>query len=403
MRLSSAQIFNQSISSVLQKQTATSKILEQLSSGKKVNTAGDDPVAAIGIDNLNQKNALADQFIKNIDYATNRLAVTESKLGNAEDLTASIRDQVLRAINGTLSESERQMVADEMKGSLEELLSIANSKDESGNYMFSGFNTDKEPFAFDNSTPPQIVYRGDSGVSSSLVQTGVALGTNIPGDSAFMKAPNGLGDYSVNYLANQQGDFSVKTAKVVDDSTYIADTYTFNFSDNGSGGTNLQVLDSANNPVANVANFDATTPISVNGIEVKIDGKPSAGDSFTMEPQAEVSIFNTISNALALIQDPNSANTPQGKAQLAQILNNIDSGVNQISSARSVAGNSLKMTESYKASHTEEKVVNTSALSLLEDLDYAAAITEFEKQQLALNAVSSVFSKVGSVSLFDFI
>lgn len=403
MRLSSAQIFNQSISSVLQKQTATSKILEQLSSGKKVNTAGDDPVAAIGIDNLNQKNALADQFIKNIDYATNRLAVTESKLGNAEDLTASIRDQVLRAINGTLSESERQMVADEMKGSLEELLSIANSKDESGNYMFSGFNTDKEPFAFDNSTPPQIVYRGDSGVSSSLVQTGVALGTNIPGDSAFMKAPNGLGDYSVNYLANQQGDFSVKTAKIVDDSTYIADTYTFNFSDNGSGGTNLQVLDSANNPVANVANFDATTPISVNGIEVKIDGKPSAGDSFTMEPQAEVSIFNTISNALALIQDPNSANTPQGKAQLAQILNNIDSGVNQISSARSVAGNSLKMTESYKASHTEEKVVNTSALSLLEDLDYAAAITEFEKQQLALNAVSSVFSKVGSVSLFDFI
>ena len=47
--------------------------------------------------------------------------------------------------------------------------------------------------------------------------------------------------------------------------------------------------------------------------------------------------------------------------------------------------------------------MNTSALSLLEDLDYASAITEFEKQQLALNAVSSVFSKVGSVSLFDYI
>jgi len=66
MRLSSAQIFNQSITSVLQKQTATSKILEQLSSGKKVNTAGDDPVAALGIDNLNQRNALVDQFMKNM-------------------------------------------------------------------------------------------------------------------------------------------------------------------------------------------------------------------------------------------------------------------------------------------------------------------------------------------------
>ncbi|WP_330130875.1 flagellar hook-associated protein FlgL [Shewanella xiamenensis] len=403
MRLSSAQIFNQSITSVLQKQTATSKILEQLSSGKKVNTAGDDPVAALGIDNLNQRNALVDQFMKNIDYATNRLAVTESKLGSAENLASSIREQVMRAVNGTLADSERQMIADEMKGSLEELLSIANSKDESGNYMFSGYSTDKEPFAFDNSTPPKIVYSGDSGIRNSLVQSGVALGTNVPGDTAFMKAPNGLGDYSVNYLASQQGEFSVKTAKIADPATYLADTYTFNFSDNGSGGTNLQVLDSANNPVANIANFDAATPVSFNGIEVNISGKPSAGDSFTMEPQSEVSIFDTISRAIALIEDPNSANTPQGRSQLAQILNDIDSGVNQISSARSVAGNNLKAVESYKDTHIEEQVLNTSALSRLEDLDYASAITEFVKQQLALNAVSSVFSKVGSVSLFDYI
>lgn len=403
MRLSSAQIFNQSITSVLQKQTATSKILEQLSTGKKVNTAGDDPVAALGIDNLNQKNALVDQFMKNIDYATNRLGVAESKLGSAEDLAGSMREQVMRAINGTLSETERQMIADEMKGSLDELLSIANSKDESGNYLFSGFSTDKEPFAFDNSTPPKIVYSGDSGTRNSLVQTGVALGTNVPGDMAFMKAPNGLGDYSVNYLASQQGEFNVDTAKIANQATYVADTYTFNFSDNGAGGVNLEVLDSANNPVANVANFDASTPVSFNGIEIKIDGKPSAGDSFSMEPKAEVSIFDTLSNAIALIEDPNSANTPQGRAQLAQILNDIDSGVNQMSSARSVAGNNLKAVENYSETHTEEKVVNTSALSLLEDLDYASAITEFEKQQLALNAVSSVFSKVGSVSLFDYI
>jgi len=278
------------------------------------------------------------------------------------------------------------MIADEMKGSLEELLSIANSKDESGNYMFSGYSTDKEPFAFDNSTPPKIVYSGDSGIRNSLVQSGVALGTNVPGDTAFMKAPNGLGDYSVNYLASQQGEFSVKTAKIADPATYLADTYTFNFSDNGSGGTNLQVLDSANNPVANIANFDAATPVSFNGIEVNISGKPSAGDSFTMEPQSEVSIFDTISRAIALIEDPNSANTPQGRSQLAQILNDIDSGVNQISSARSVAGNNLKAVESYKDTHIEEQV-----------------FTEFAKQQLALNAVSSVFSKVGSVSLFDYI
>ncbi len=88
---------------------------------------------------------------------------------------------------------------------------------------------------------------------------------------------------------------------------------------------------------------------------------------------------------------------------MAQLLNNVDSGLNQLSVARGVAGNNLKSLESYSSNHTEEELVNKSALSLLEDLDYASAITEFQKQQLALNAVSNVFSRVGSVSLFDFI
>ncbi len=403
MRLSSAQLFNQGINSILKNQTASSKIIDQLSTGKKVNSAGDDPVASLGIDNLNQRNALVDQYLKNIDYATNRLSITESKLGNAEDTLASVREQLLRSVNGTLTDADRQTIADEMKESLTELMALANSKDESGNYIFSGFSTDKQPFAFDNSTPPKIVYSGDSGVRNSLVQSGVAMGTNVAGDFAFMNGLNGLGDYSVNYLANQQGNFTVQSAKIADQSSYLADTYTFNFTDNGAGGVNLEVLDSANNPVANVTDFDASGSVSFNGIEVKIDGTPSAGDSFSMSPQSEVSIFDTISNAIALLEDPNAANTPQGKSQLAQLLNNLDSGANQISSARSVAGNNLKAIENFKDTHTEERVVNTSALSLLEDLDYASAITELEKQQLALNAVSSVFSKVGSVSLFDYI
>lgn len=403
MRLSSAQLFNQSITSVLQKQTATSKILDQLSSGKKVNTAGDDPVASLGIDNLNQKNALVDQFMKNIDYAANHLGLAESQLGGAEDLTASIRDQVLRSINGTLSATERQTIADEMRGSLEELMSLANSQDASGNYMFAGFSTDKAPFEFTNASPAQIIYKGDSGVRNSVVQSGVVVGTNIPGDSAFMNAPNAMGDFSVNYLASQQGDFTVDSAKAGPSVTYPLDTYKFNFADNGAGGVDLTVLDSANNPVANVANFDASNTVNFEGVDVKIDGAPSAGDSFSMAPQPQISIFDSISNAINVIENPALADSSQGKSQLAQILNNIDSGINQLSSARSVAGNSLKSVESYQASHTEEKVVNSSALSLLEDLDYASAITEFEKQQLALNAVTNVFSKVGSVSLFDFI
>ncbi|WP_218997518.1 flagellar hook-associated protein FlgL [Shewanella algae] len=401
MRISTSQMYQQNLNSILQKQTDTNRILEQLSSGKKVNTAGDDPVAAIGIDNLYQQNALVQQYLKNVDYSKNRLSLAESKLGSAETLVTGIREQMLRAVNGTLGPSERQTIADEMRSSLDELLSIANTQDESGNYLFAGYNTDTQPFAFDASG--NMVYSGDSGVRDALVAQGVAMGTNIPGDSAFMNAANALGDYGVNYLAPQTGEFRVLSAKISPPGSHVADTYTFNFTDNGAGGVDLQVLDSGGTAVANVANFDASNPVSFNGIEVKLDGTPAGGDSFTMEPKVEVPIFDTIQQAITLLEDPDLVNTPNGQAELAQLLDNLDSGMTQLGVARGVAGNSLKSLESYSSNHAEEELVNKSALSLLEDLDYAAAITEFQKQQLALNAVSNVFSRVGSVSLFDFI
>ena len=400
MRISTGQMFQQSTKSILDKQSATNTILAQITSGKKVNTAGDDPVAAIGIDNLKQKNALVDQYSKNVDYATNHLSISESKIGSAETLISSMREQLLRGANGSLSPVERQMVADEMRASLEELVSIANSQDESGNYMFAGNKTNSQPFAFD--TNNEIVYSGDSGVRKSVVASGVAIPTNIPGDLAFMNSVNPIGDYGVNYLSPQQGDSAVSSAKITNQATHVSDTYTFNFTPNGTG-VDLQVLNSEGGTVTTVTNFDATNPVSFNGIEVKLSGTPAAGDSFTMEPMETVSIFDSFSKALALLETPESTNSPQGKSKLAQLLNDIDSGQNQVSTARGIAGNNLKGLESISTNHSEEKIINSSTLSILEDLDYAEAMTEFEKQQLALNAVSSVFSKVGSLSLFDYI
>jgi flagellar hook-associated protein 3 FlgL len=382
MRISTGQMFQQSTNSILEKQSATNSIMGQISSGKRVETAGDDPVAAIAIDNLKQKNTLVEQYEKNIDYATNRIGLAESKIGSTESLMDSMREQLLRGANGSLSSNERQMIADEMRASLEELLSITNSQDESGNYIFAGNKTNSQPFAFD--TNGEIVYSGDSGVRKSVVASGITIATNVPGDTAFMNAPNPLGDYGVNYLSSQQGDFNLTGANITDETSHISDIYTFTFIDS-------------------VANFDPTNSVSFNGIEVKLTGTPAAGDSFTIEPQETVSIFDSFSQAINFLESPQATSSAQNKSQLAQLLNDIDSGQNQVSTARGIAGNNLKGLESISSNHAEEKIINSSALSKLEDLDFAEAITEFEKQQLALNAISSLFSSVGSLSLFDYI
>ncbi|WP_076540203.1 flagellar hook-associated protein FlgL [Shewanella sp. UCD-KL21] len=401
MRISTAQMFQQNSYSIAKGQSETSKILEQLATGKKINTAGDDPVAAIGIDKLTQQNNLVDQYLRNIDYGENHLNQTETLLGDLDNLAGSMKEQLLRGSNGSMTDNERQTIADEMQKTLDQMLAIANKKDESGNYLFAGNKTGSAPFEFDANG--QIIYNGDSGTRESIIASGVLTDTNMPGDAVFMNALNAMGDYSANYMAGQQGEFSVDSAKMTDQANHVADTYQFSFTDNGSGGVDVEVRDSANNVLTTVSDFDSSMPINVNGMEVKLEGQPMAGDSFTLEPMQEVSIFDSFSQAIALLESGDKIQTPQGKAELAQLLNNIDSGVNQMSAKRGEVGNSLKVMDQYKSNHTDEKVINASALSMLEDLDYAEAIIEFEKQQLALNAVSSVFSKVGSTSLFDYI
>ncbi|QSX32733.1 flagellar hook-associated protein FlgL [Shewanella avicenniae] len=403
MRISTAQLYNQSISSINKHQSSSNALMDQISSGKRVNTAGDDPVASIGIDNLSQQNTLIDQYLKNIDYATNHLALAESQLGDADTLTMSIRDNMLAALNGSYSESERQSLADEMQHGLDALLALANYRDGDGHYLFSGTLTEQQPFAFDNSG--NIVYSGNDDTRQALVAAGVAIATNLPGDTAFMAAPNAMGDFSVNYSANQTGDFVVSAAEISDSAAYAAapvGDYTISFTDDGAGGLNYQVSQGGA-PLAAPAAFDPTNSIIFNGISMSFDGEPANGDSLTITEQANTNIFDTIQQAINLFTSGNDLQTPAGQSELAQLLNNFDSSVEQMRDARSVAGNALNSLDRITDNHQNLKLANSSALSTLEDLDFAEAISEFEKQQVALNASSQLFGRLSSFNLFDYI
>lgn len=400
MRISTSQLFAQGVSGVLRKQSSTAQMLEKLSSGKQVETAADDPVAAIGIDRLKQQNALADQFLKNIDYATTRLGLAESKLGLAETAAMAFRDKILQAVNGTLGDAQRQMLADDMQGTLDELTSIANSQDEAGHFIFAGFNNENQPF--ETNAAGTVTYLGDSGERQAAIAGAVVLSTNIPGDKAFMLASNGQGEYAATYHAGQQGDFYLQRTEIMNPALATGSDYRLDFLDDGGGGITLEVRDASNTLISTVTNFDSVNPINFAGLELQLSGSVAAGDSVDITPRSHVSIFDTFSQAIALLASDN-VNTAAGQAELAQILVNTDAGLNQLSIARGEAGNSLKRLENYSARHEEELVVNSGALSMLEDLDYAAAISEFEKQQLALNAVANVFGQVGSVSLFDYL
>ena len=401
MRISTSQMFNQNTSSILRHQADTQKSMEHVSSGKRVHTAADDPIASKTIDNLKQDNNMINQYLKNIDYAEGRLANAESSLGEAELLSRNIKDNMLKMNNSARSQDDLDAIAKDLRSDLDALMSIANSRDESGNYMFSGFNTETEPFSFDDSSPRQVQYAGDDNTKQSMVADGVLLQTNIPGSNAFMNGANSLGDYSVNYKAGQSGEFQVEAANIDNLAANPAANYTINFVDDGAGGVDAEIVNTAVTP--NTTTTQAfSNPLTFDGIELEFDGTPDIGDSIDMTQQSSISIFDTVERAIVLAESGEIQN-PNGQAEMAQLLDNMNQGIDQISRERSVAGVNLKSLDTYNTQHENSKLVNTSAQAKLEDLDMAEAITELEKSQVALQATSSLFTQVSTTSLFDYL
>ncbi|WP_025821657.1 flagellar hook-associated protein FlgL [Shewanella marina] len=396
MRISTGQMFNNNMSSLLRGQNNANNLLAQMSSGKRVNTGADDPIASAMIDNLKQDSALIGQYMKNIDRGNHRLSVAESNLGSADSLVTNMREQILRGMNGTLSESEHNAIVAEMKATLDELMSVANTKDESGNYIFGGNKVDKPPFVMDNEG--NVTYQGDDGVHNMMVGSGVVVATNVSGEQAFMQGKNPLGDYTASYHAGQSGDFNVSSAKITDPDNHVAGDFSMTMN-----GADLEVKDKDGNVIKTVADFDPSKPVEFNGMEVTLDGLPADGDTVSLKPQSTVSTFETLSKAIAIFEDQDKLNSAAGQSELTQLLGEARQGSIQLNYSRAETGNKLNHLESLANTHAEQALINNTAQGQLENLDYSSAISDFTQQELAMNALSTTFSKLNATSLFDYL
>ena len=140
------------------------------------------------------------------------------------------------------------------------------------------------------------------------------------------------------------------------------------------------------------------------GIGVTLSGNPLPGDSFTISEQEDVSIFETINDAMAWMERGSvSTNQEQHQVDYNSILNQLNSAMTHITSRRVDSGVRLQVLESQKSRHLDSELNITSSKSVIEDLDFAKAISEFEQSKLALQASQQVFSKMQGLTLFNYI
>lgn len=403
MRVSTAQFYQQS---ALQMSSKTSEVNEQmahLSSGKRVLTAKDDAVQYGTLVGYKESLANIEKYQRNIIQAESHNSLQEIVFADTEQLLDQIKQDLLLANNGRMSNEDLQSLATQTRNNFNQLLDIGNSQNANGDYIFSGYQTEQKPFS--QQVDGSVIYSGDTGVNELQVAKNINVATNQTGDAAFFKVTNAIGDFKATYATNTSG-VAVESANVTNRNTFNGSTaphnYTFTF---GPGAAELNVVDNANVNVYNTTSYVAGQSIPLSsGVDVTLNGNPLPGDSFTLSEQENISIFETINDAINWIeQGVVSTNQEQHQVDYNTMLDQLTSAMNHVSSRRADSGIRLQVLENQENRHLDAELNLSSGKANIEDLDFAKAISEFEQSKIALQASQQMFSKVQGLTLFNYI
>jgi|GEM_PF-2009465 len=289
-RISSATYFNQGLAGMSTAQGAVAKAMQEISSGKRTITPASDPSGSVSLVHLDRSLSQLQQYQRNGDAADARLGTTENALQGMQDVANRAIELSMQFNNDIHDDVSRQALRDDFGQLRDQMLSLMNTRDEHGDYIFSGSEVETQPYALDGAS---YVYKGDAASLHLAVGDGVSIQSGWAGSELF-------------------------------------------------DGTDNVLLDTLNQ----LATGTETTP--------------------------------------------NQAD-----------LESVNKGLERLIIARAQVGVSMNAASMTRASNDGQIYGYTQLRSNLQDTDYASAITELNKQTLALQATQSTLARVQGLSLFN--
>tara|TARA_B100000575_G_C22968870_1_gene559356 strand:- start:56 stop:934 length:879 start_codon:yes stop_codon:yes gene_type:complete len=287
-------------------QSQLAKTQARLSSGKEVINPSDAPDKATAIQRLKSVLKSQESFASNIEGARTRLIAEETALKGATDILTRIKELSIQAANGTLGPRDKELVAIEVAGLTEDLLSLANTQDVEDNYVFSGSRVQVQPFQKNSSG--EVVYFGDE--TRNEVQ--------------------------------------------VSEQRYIR--------------------------------FNRTGTDVFNRVTRENDSGETFGKGF----------FEALVELSEGIRDSNTKAINQG-------IDDLDQASFNIAVATAQVGSEMASVSTQRDVNEETVLQLQTILSNIEDLDYSKAVTQMQKDMLALQATQSSFSQISNLTLFNYI
>lgn len=408
VRISTNQIFDRSIQGILDNQANLSDIQQQLSSGKKLLRPSDDPVGAAQVVRLTEELDKLTQYKRNNDLLKNSLEQEEVVLSNINDSLNRARVLMIQAGNGIYDSADRKAIGIEIGEIRDEVFALMNSQNANGEYIFAGYQSQSPAFAFSpSSAGNKYTFQGDDGINNIRVSDAQTIQSNSSGKSVFEDVlarltstiTGSAGATSASVQVTQQAGFDLFHENNYDAVTAANNDYQITVL---AGGTQVQIDNVGTGATVSTQSFTSGQPFVFNGLEFNITGAPGSTVDFQLDPPEKKNLAETLNDFFVALDDESISEGNYQEA-LKDALIGIDNGLTSLANATSALGGRQNVAQSVFESSLDLEIANKSARSVIEDVDYAEAVSELSKQETALQAAQATFSRVTGLSLFDFI
>ncbi len=324
MRISSLQAFNNGVSGLGRNYSNVIRTQEQISSGTRILSPADDPVASVRLLQLEQQQSVLKQHSDNLIAAKNSLSQEEATLKSFETVLQRVRELAVQAGGGALSSEGRAAIGKELAEREGELLNLMNSRNARGEYLFAGFLGKSEPFV--RNPDGTYSYFGDEGQRSLQVASSTSVAINDNGKRLFEDVTNANRLVSSSGAANPAlpspplpaapiAPVAADEQRVFMSPGLVEDERTFNASFRNGEPYALAFVSGTEFRIYDAAGSDVTSEVKGGG---KIDPLVSGGNTINfrgMRFQLDVILKDgdnalDLDNLLADIQPPAAAGAP---------------------------------------------------------------------------------------------
>jgi flagellar hook-associated protein 3 FlgL len=396
MRVTESLIQTQFLTSVSALEAGIAQTQNQMSSGAQFTTASQNPTAAGSVNNYDQALAQSQQYGTNATSAQTNLSTEDNAMSQVQTQLQALRTLALEANSGTLTSSNLSAIATQAVQIQNSLLSLANTTNGNGEYIFSGFSAQTQPFTL---TASGATYNGDQGQRQVQIAAGQTVADGDNGDTVFNQIKTGNGTFTVAANTGNTGSGIVGATSVSNPALYAGGTYAITFTTPG----NYQVTQGPT-VITNGTYTDGGT-IAFNGVQVTLSGQPAAGDSFSLTPSTNQSLFATVQNLVTALQTgvTNGPSATNFNNSINTAINNIDQALNQTSNVRASIGGRLNAITTQQSVATSQQTQLKQSISNLQSLDFASAITTLDQQNTTLSAALQAFNLTQGLTLFKFL